>query len=298
MKRWILLSATLAAFLTAGCGERSEPTGALPPQFPVTVQGDGDEAAVVQKEPARIVALAPGPAELVARLGVGKRLVGVPFGTPGTRGAKIVASSAGQVSVDEVGHLRPDLLIATRDTDPVDVALARQRADAPLYEQPADSVEDVRRSIFELGDAVGEPVQARRLAGRIQSRVDAVQRTIANEPTTTVFVDTGFLVPPPSSSLLSDLVRRAGGRSVGGSSTEFAPVKTGALLSLDPDVYLATADSGVTLKQLRNDPQLRKLTAVKKGRVVVLPEYVTQGGPRLPQALRAVAEALHPDAFG
>jgi ABC-type Fe3+-hydroxamate transport system substrate-binding protein len=63
-------------------------------------------------------------------------------------------------------------------------------------------------------------------------------------------------------------------------------------------VYLATSDSGVTLESLQRDPDTRDLGAVQNGRVVVLPDdLVTHAGPRVAEALEAVALALHPDAF-
>jgi cobalamin transport system substrate-binding protein len=287
-----------AALLAAGCGERSEPVGELPAEYPVTVRGGGDEPTVLSARPARIVALAPSSAEILERLGVGPRLVGVPAGlADAPAGAQPVASLAGQVEVSEVVGLNPGLLVATGTTDPVDVALATRRSEAALYEQPADSVNDAERAIVELGFLVGEPVAARKLAGEIEDRVTAVQRRVGGEPVTTAFVDTGFFVTVPARSLLGDLVTRAGGRSVGGPTPGFEPFDLDELLRLDPDVYLATSDSRVTLRRLRANPRTRRLSAVREGRFAVLDvDLVTSAGPRIAEALAAVAEALHPDA--
>jgi iron complex transport system substrate-binding protein len=294
-----ILPFVLAALVVGGCGEREEPLDELAVQYPVTVRGAGDEPAVAEAAPERIVALAPDGAEILRELGVGRRLVGVPAEVDRPpAGAREVASETGQVEVSEVVRLDPDLLVATRTTDPVDVALARQRTGAVLYEQPADSVDDAERAIVELGFLVDEPVAARRLAGRVEERVAAVQRRISAEPVRTVFVDTGFFVTVPSRSLLGDLVRRAGGRSVAGPNPGFEPVDAEKLVARDPEVYLTTSDSGVTLRRLRQDPRTRRLTAVREGRFVVLDaSLVTLAGPRVSEALEAVARALHPDAF-
>lgn len=288
------------ALLVAGCGQREEPTGELGVEYPVTVRGAGEDSAVIESRPGRIVALAPGSAGILIRLLGDRRLVGVPADTDGApRQAQRVASSSGQVAVSAVAELEPDLIVATRATDPVDVSLAQRQTGAVLYEQPASSVNDVERAIVELGFLVGEPVAARRLAGEIEDEVTAVQRVIAGEPVTTVFVDTGFFVTVPARSLLGDLVRRAGGRSVGGPTPGFEPFGLDELARRDPDVYLATSDSRVTLKRLRDDPRTRGLTAVREGRFVVLDAaLVTTAGPEIAQALEAVARALHPDAFG
>jgi iron complex transport system substrate-binding protein len=288
-----------AALLAAGCGERDEPVGLLQVEYPVTVRGGGEDRTVLRAAPERIIALAPDGAEILTRLGVGSRLVGVPAGVErAPSGARQVASISGQVDLSEVVKLEPDLLVATRTTDPVDVALAQQRTNAALYEQPADSVNDAERAIVELGFLVGEPVAARRLAGRLEERVAAIQRRISGEPVTTVFVDTGFFVTVPARSLPGDLVRRAGGRSVGGETPGFEPFDLKRLAELDPEVYLATSDSRVTLRRLRSDTRTRQLTAVREGRFAVLDAgLVTSAGPRVAEALEAIARALHPDAF-
>jgi iron complex transport system substrate-binding protein len=298
VKLRILPVFALVALISVGCGERAEPVGELPAPYPVTVRGDGEEPTALAKEPARVVALSPGGAELLVRLGIGDRLVGVPTDTAGApSGAADVASRAGQVDLAEVAKLRPDLMVATRTTDPVDVALARRRTGAALYEQPSDSVEDVKRAVLELGFLVGEPVAARKLAGRIEEQVTAIGRRISGEPVTTVFVDTGFFVTVPASSLLGDLVQRAGGQSVSGPTPGFEPFDLDELVRLDPDVYLATSDSRVTLRRLRANRKTRRLTAVRERRFAVLDvDLVTSAGPRVPEALEEVARALHPDA--
>jgi iron complex transport system substrate-binding protein len=289
----------LVALLAAGCGERHEPLGELEVEYPVTVRGGGDEPTVAAAPPERIVALASDGAEILARIGARSRLVGVPAGVRGVPRAAEVASPSGQVDVAEVALLEPDLLVATRTTDPVDVALAEQRTEADLYVQPSDSVNDAERAIVELGFLAGEPAAARRLAGRLEDRVATIQRRLAGQPVTSAFVDTGFFVTVPARSLLGDLVRRAGGRSVGGPTPGFEPFDLEELARLDPDVYLTTSDSGVTLRRLRSDPETRGLTAVREGRFVVLDTgLVTSAGPRVAEALEEVARALHPDAFG
>jgi iron complex transport system substrate-binding protein len=288
-----------AALVAAGCGEREEPLGDLGVEYPVTVRGAGEDPTVIRTGPKRVVALAPDGAEILVALGIGPRLVGAPAGVEGVPArARQVANLLGQVEVSDVVRLEPDLLVATRTTDPVDVALAQQRTEAALYEQPADSVNDAERAIVELGFLVGEPVAARRLAGRVEERVAAIQRRVSGRPVTTAFVDTGFFVTVPARSLLGDLVRRAGGRSIGGPNPGFEPFDVKKLAELDPDVYLATSDSGVTLGRLRSDPRTRRLTAVREGRFIVLDAgLVTSAGPRVAEALETVARALHPDAF-
>jgi iron complex transport system substrate-binding protein len=303
--RLVILAVLTAVLGTAACGERAEPLGELEQPYPVTVQGIGEQPAVLRAKPERIVALDPGSAELVIALGARDRLVGIPGGVRQGQGPRMAPPDAVQVvspnlavRVDEVAALEPDLLVASSSTDQLDLARAQRETGAAVYVQPSSSIEDILRATLELGFLVGEPVEAREVASRIRSQVAAVEERVADAPVRTTFVDTGFFVTVPLRSLLGDLVTRARGESVAGEMPGAEPIPVARLRRLDPEVYLATSNSGVNLRTLRDDPRTAKLTAVENARVVVLPsDLVQHAGPYVAQALERVARALHPDAF-
>jgi iron complex transport system substrate-binding protein len=306
MRTCFAVFALLVAVLSAtACGERSEPLGELEQPYPVTVQGVGDEPAVLGNPPERIAALDPGAAELVIALGARDRLVGIPSDiSKGKRprhakpSAVEVVSPNRRIRVDEVTKLEPDLILATPSTDQLDLSRVRRDTGAAVYVQPTASVEDVLRATLELGLLVGEPVQARTVASRIRSDVAATEEHVAEEPLTTTFLDTGFFVSVPRRSLLGDLIVRAQGENVAGDTAGGEPFSVNRLRRLDPEVYLATSASRVSLPSLRRDPRTAKLTAVKEARVRVLPsDLVQRAGPYVGSALERVARALHPDAF-
>ena len=66
---------------------------------------------------------------------------------------------------------------------------------------------------------------------------------------------------------------------------------------LDPDVYLATSDTDLSLADLRRNPQTRKLRAIKEGRFVIADADLLEPGPAIGEGLAEVARLLHPDAF-
>lgn len=296
----LIAAAALVGLLSSGCGQRSEPVGELAQPYPVTVQGADDQPVSVEAQPKRIVALDAGAAELLDALGAGDRLVGAPGGVKlaGGRKAAEVVKANGQVDVARVAKLKPDLIVAAADTDPVDVAQAERRTNATVYVQPSRSVEDVQRAVLELGFLIGQPVEARQLAGSIErSLAETESRLEGVEPVST-FVDQGFFVTASDRSLLGNLVERARGTNVAGDYAGLGPFPVAQLRRANPDVYLATSDSEVTLATLERDPQTRKLRAVAAGRVVVVPaDLVTRAGPRIARALETIAAALHPDAF-
>jgi ABC-type Fe3+-hydroxamate transport system substrate-binding protein len=272
-----------ALLLLAGtaCGERSEPTGALVQSYPVTVQGTGD-ATVVDAAPKRIVPVGAGPREILEALALGKRTVTVDD------------TLVGLPLVDAIRRAKPDLIVASAETDPLDLARARSATRAAVYVEPGGSVGNVVQAIGDIGLLTGHPVQARRLTARIEAERHTVARAVAGSPLVTAFVDTGGFATISSRSLLGNLIELAHGKSVAGASPEQGPFPVQRLVALDPDIYLATAGSGQTLRELRARAGLRRLRAVRSGRFATLTEDATIAGPQVGEALEQVARILHP----
>jgi ABC-type Fe3+-hydroxamate transport system substrate-binding protein len=282
--RLALAAAAAALLLVAGtaCGERKEPTGALAESYPVTVQGAGDRPTVIDLAPHRIVPVGAGPRQILRSLGLGRRIVTVDD------------TLVGLPLVDAIRRAKPDLIVASSGTDPLDLARARTATKAQVYVEPSSSLDDLVQAIGEIGLVTGEPIRARHLTAAIEAKRRAVAARLAGEKVVTVFVDDGDLSTISSRSLLGDLIDEAHGRSVAGASPEQGPFPLDRLRGLDPDVYLATASSGRTLKQLRSQPGLRRLHAIKTGRFAMLPTDATVAGPAAGVALAEIARILHP----
>jgi ABC-type Fe3+-hydroxamate transport system substrate-binding protein len=62
--------AVLVAVVAAGCGYKQEPTGALKPTFPVTVQDAAGRSIEIPKAPAKVVVLDPAGVKLLRAIGV------------------------------------------------------------------------------------------------------------------------------------------------------------------------------------------------------------------------------------
>jgi ABC-type Fe3+-hydroxamate transport system substrate-binding protein len=280
----VALVPAAALLLLAGtaCGERSEPTGALVQSYPVTVQGAGDSATVVNSVPKRIVPVGAGPRSILKGLGLDRRTV------------EVDDSLVGLSLVDAIKRAKPDLVVAAAETDPLDLARAHSATHAAVYVEPGGSIGNVVQAIGDVGLLTGRPVQARKLTAQIEAKRKAVAKAVAGTPLVSAFVDTGGFATVSSRSLLGDLIELAHGRSVAGASPEQGPFPVQRLLALDPDVYLATANSGRTLAQLRARAGTKRLRAVRSGRFALLPEDVTVPGPQVGESLQQVEQLLHP----
>lgn len=278
------LVAVLLLALATACGERAEPVGRLAERFPVTVQGASEAPTVEREAPRRIVPIGGGPRRILEALGLRSRMI------------RVNDSLVGLPLVGEIRRARPDLIVASSDTDPLDLSRAQKATHAAVYVEPSASLDEVVEAIGDIGLLTGRPLRARKLTAAIQAQRRKVARELDRVPVTTVFVDTGGFATVPARSLLGELIREARGRSVGGASPEQGPFPLKRLRQLDPDVYLATTDSAVTLRELRRKPGTRRLRAIREKRFGIVPSPAELSGPGVGEALEALARILHPDA--
>jgi cobalamin transport system substrate-binding protein len=267
------------------CGERSEPTGATVRIYPVTVQGAGERPTILRAAPHRIVALGAGPRRILHALGLGPRL------------ATVNDELVGLPLVGEIRRAHPDLIVADEDADPLDLARASSATHAPVYVEPGESLDGVEQGIDQIGLIAGRPVTARRLSGAIAKARRRVAARLSGYKPATVFIDLGSFGTVGSRTLLGDLVVEARGKDIAGTAPEQGPFPLRQLVKDNPDVYLATSDSGTTLASLRRDRLAKRLKAVKNGRFGILPARLTVPGPEVGSAIVEVAKILHPDAF-
>jgi ABC-type Fe3+-hydroxamate transport system substrate-binding protein len=279
-------AALLLVLVVTACGERSEPTGTnAAGLYPVTVASPTGRPALVVHRPAQRIAVLDGNMQpLLVALGAGNRIVGTPV------------ARNGNLKVAELRSLRPDLLVATSssDDDPIVSQAARLVPRALVYPADVDSIDGVEQTLTDLGVITGNPGDASRLVRDIETKQALVRRRLAHTKPVSVYVDRGNSLNVTNQSLAGDMLRVVRATNVAGDVDQIDPA---ALLQSNPDWYLATSTSGVTLKMLRQDPKRRKLRAVRLGRFATVDVAQISPGPQIGDGLVALAKTLHPDAF-
>ena len=167
----------------------------------------------------------------------------------------------------------------------------------PTFVYAGTALPPIEHAALELGIATGHTAAGEQLALNLRAKREDVARRLENLKRPKVFVDVvGLGVPPPPDSLLATIVRLAGGQLVGTSDVS-TTVSAARLAKLDPDWYLTTRKTGLTLARLRTLPRLAKLRAIRDGHFAILDESLVQADDRAYSMVRSLARRLHPDAF-
>ena len=293
MKRsWAALAAAALVLATTACGERGEPTGERVSAYPVTVQGAGERVTVLRERPERIAPLDPATATFLIELDAQEQLVGLP--RPG--GEASIWQLTGNALVRALVGLRPDLIVASSATDPLDLGRAGRETKAPVYLIPEESVRDLGQAAIQLGLLADHAVNGRALLRQNRQAQRQVEAAVADTPILRDFVDTGGFTTVSTRTLISDIIRIAHGRNIAGPRPEPGVFSLRKLARLDPQVYLTT-DRDTTLRDLKSNRRTRRLTAVRTGRFAYIPPRFLRPDGGVAERLLAIARVLHPNEF-
>ncbi|HEY1479323.1 MAG TPA: ABC transporter substrate-binding protein, partial [Gaiellales bacterium] len=265
--------ALLVAMVAAGCGFKHEPTGALAPRFPITVNDAAGRSVTIAREPTVVLALDPAAVRIL-------RSIGAPQ-TPVDADASIATLKARHAG----------LIVMSPDTTPERADEVEHALGVPTYVLAGFALPSIEHGAAELGLATGHALAGRNLSLHLRDLREKLQRSIANAKPQTVFADTGFGYSiAGSGDLLAALVKAARGTLVGTEPPQ--PVSLPRLQKLDPDVYLTMRSSHVTLAILAKRKLTAHLPAVVSGRVLIIDDRLVAPDQDAYRALAQIARFL------
>jgi iron complex transport system substrate-binding protein len=256
----------------------------------------------VPEVPRRVVSLAPSLTETAFALGAGEQLVGVTdfCDFPAEARQKPRIGGIYTPSFETILSLRPDLVLATTEGNREDHIRELGNLGLAVYVvRPVDFV-SVLESIGRVGRLLGRDAEARQLVGRMQRAADAIARALEGygRPRVLYVLWGDPLIVPGRDTLITDMIRRAGGDSVTGSEPLAYPrFSVEEALARQPD-RVVLAQHGVTSvdDRIREWQQLTLLPAVREGRVYGIDgDLMHRPGPRIIDGLRRLARLLHPE---
>jgi iron complex transport system substrate-binding protein len=257
----------------------------------------------------RIVSVGGALTETLYALGAQGDLVGADTTSLFPEAARQLPSVgyARGLSAEGVLSLRPTLVVASQEAGPPAVLRQIEAARVPLALLDADHrFEGVVARTQRLAELCGRAEAGRVLAAELQQRWAQTQdqvarRAAAGKPAPRVlFVLSHSMaqVRVSGSGTAADaMLRYAGTVNVLASVDGYKPLTPEAAIAAAPDVILAT-EQGLQaaggIDGLLKAPGLAQTPAGRARRVVALEALLLLGfGPRLPQAVAALADALH-----
>lgn len=293
----------LCALVPLACSHQKPP----PTTEPHDARQVTDEAGRRVTVPAKIerfISLAPNLTEIAYAVGAGDRLVGNTTFCDYPEQAKKVQKVGDtlQPSIERILALRPQLVLVSTASQLETFTKQLDEHGIAVYVTDPRDLEGVFRSILSVGDLLNESAAASESVKQLRARSEIVERAVAGLAPVSVFFQLSGqpLYTAGRSSFVTNLIERAGGRSVTSDVEEAWPrlsderalaSRPEALIMLSGDAMGAAANTKVAAA-LRNSP------AVQNGRVYLIDgDLLTRPGPRLVDGLEQIAHALQPKAF-
>ena len=248
------------------------------------------------------MSLAPSITEIVYGLGAGDRLVGVCGQCDHPAAVARLPRVGGYLSpsVEATLGVRPDLVLAVPSPGNREAVRAIERAGVRVLILHDRTLADLWASIRDVSGVLEVPDAGERLATDLRAGLEAVRARVTGLPPQKVLVIVGHdpLVAVGRDTLQDELVSIAGGVNVAAEAGSVWPRITLELVvarapDVIVDVAMGTESAGRALFA-----RLTTVPAVQHGRVVTLPtDALFRAGPRVPEAARALAAAIHPEAY-
>lgn len=252
--------------------------------------------------PTRLVSLAPSLTEILFALGLGDRVVGVSENCdfPAEARTKPRVGGIANPSFEAIVGLRPDLVLATLEGNLEAHVRTLEGLGLPVYVVRPVDFATVLEAVERVGRLLGKEAESTRLAGEMRRRADGIARAVAGAPRPRVlYVLWGDpLIVPGRDTLITDLIRRAGGDSVTAEEPlPYPRLSAEEAVARRPDrIVLPRHGEASVDERLRAWRHLALLPAVREGRVhSVDGDLVHRPGPRVVEALDALARLLHPE---
>lgn len=275
----------------------------LPAQ--ITIEDDLGRDVVFSQPPCRIVSLIPAVTEIVFALGAEGCLVGRSMYDDHPAGVASVpdVGQAIGADVEKVLARRPDLVLLIAGSDNARTVELFERLGIASLVFRLNRLPGLRDTIERMGRVLERENEADSLWNSIERQLDSVRQRTTNLPIPTVYYDIAY--PPAitvgAGSYLDSLIVIAGGRNAfHGVSSPSPTVSLEAIVLRDPDIIVHPVSQiwgGATHPTKR--PLWRGLRAVTSGHVrEVDADLLHRLGPRIGEAARHLAEALHPELAG
>jgi iron complex transport system substrate-binding protein len=266
----------------------------------------------VTKPPRRIISVIPAATEILFAIGAGPQVVAVgSFDTFPSEVNKLPKVGALlDPDVERILSLKPDLVVVYASQ--TDLKQQLQRAGIAIYDYKHAGLADVTSTIRALGEATGHASRAGELTASIDRDLDEIRGRVKNRPAPRTLLVFGHergalrgIYASGGLGFLDDMLTIAGGVNV------FADVKqqavqasTEQIIARRPEVILEIRASTSALPpadraaEARVWDTLASVPAVRTHRVQFLvDDRLVIPGPRIAEATRLMAQALHPDAF-
>ena len=256
------------------------------------------------QHPQRVVTLTPSLAEIVYSIGGGTTVVGVTDHTDYPDDAKKKSSVGGMIdpSIERIAALRPDLVLATLESNRQTTIDAIQHLRIPVFVIRPEGLEGILQAVEQVGAALNRLSDAQAEVGRLRARQQTVARRVASLPKPRALV---LIWPDPVMTVgrhafITEAIEAAGAFCVTRDVPQAWPrLSLEEVVRLAPEALVLIENGHPTLptSELKSRPGWNRVPAVIRSRFVEVDARLQHSSPLVFDAIEQLAHLFHPEAF-
>jgi iron complex transport system substrate-binding protein len=292
------LAALVFVFLTA-LAQADEKVGQpVDAQADIRIEDALGQTLVLARPATRVVSLAPHLTEVAFAAGAGGQLVGAVAYSDYPEAAKAIArvGSYDNVSYESLVALRPDLVLAWRSGNGDEIIRRLQSLGFPVYIDEPRTLQDVARSVRDVGKLTGNADTAEAAAQAFLAQLLHLRETYSTRAEVSVYYQIWDepLLTLNGDHIISDVVRLCGGRNVFADALALVSrISVESVVRADPQVIIASGMDMARPEWLDEWRQWTSMTAVKNQQLYFVPPDVLQRHtPRIIEGAALLCEHL------
>lgn len=295
-------------FIITGCGNaKSDKAGngqaSGKTAYPMTITDDLNNKITVDKEPEKVVSLAPSCTEIIYAIGKGDELVGRSESDNYPDEAKKVSVVGGftGANIEMITKADPDILFAANGTLTDEQKTLLQNSGVKIILFNPTNIDGVYKDIKIAGQVLNAQEKAGEIVNQMQIKRQEIIKKVKDVSPKKVFVDLGNFYSVGENSFIGSMLSELKAENIASKfNGEWPQLSVESVVDADPDVYISLYP---TIDELKSISGLSGVKAFKNGNVKVIPvgtpenDIVQRPGPRIIEGLEIYAKAIYPEVF-
>lgn len=310
LKKIIGAAAALAIALSlGGCGQQNQPApqGTVPETarqgvtYPLTITDSDNRSIVIEKEPEKVISIAPNITETIYALGEEDKLVGRTDYCDYPEDVKNKASigTLKTPNIEKIAELAPDIVIASTHFKPEVAKKLEELGIKVLVLYGEESFEGVYQTIEKTGLVLGAKERSEEVVSGMKKKVQEIQDKVKDKEKPSVYYVVSYgkeQFTAGKDTFIGKMLEMAGAKNVA-DDVKGWNYSLEKLVEKNPQILICSKyfDSK---NGIRNAEGYKALTAVKEDRLYEIDNnLLDRQGPRLAEGLYELGRIIHPEAF-
>ncbi|WP_138204300.1 ABC transporter substrate-binding protein [Haloimpatiens lingqiaonensis] len=270
--------------------------------YPLKIKDSYDREVSIEKEPAKIVSLAPNITETIFALGKGDKLVGKTDYCDYPEASKKIESVGGlkNPNIEKIAQLKPDLVVASTHFDKKVLQKLEALNIKTVVLYGKDNLDGAYSVIDKLGTILNAKEKSNEIVSSMKKKVESIKEKVKGKSTPSVYYVISYGkfgdYTAGGDTFINELIETAGGKNVA-SDVKGWQYSIEKLIEKNPDIVICSKYFDAK-KGIENANGYKDLTAVKNNKLYEIDNnLLDRQGPRLADGLEELAKIIHPELF-